>query len=142
MSANPATETVSGPTIIVRAGNPILAVVTALIIGLGAFFGGMYFERSKRADYTVRVAGVPDTVSVKGAPERIQVSGNVSGIPNEIMFKGTSLENILPKGIDVRTAAIAQDQSGYVVVTPEGGIYRVYQVDVVYGYKWKAEKLN
>lgn len=89
------------PTVIVKAGSPTLTLLIALVIGLGAFFGGMYFERAKRADYTVRVIGVPDQIAVRGAPdnitvrgipERIQVAGGVQGIPDSITFKGTSLE--------------------------------------------------
>lgn len=135
-TSTPTTEHVSAPVIVVKASNPVLTLVTALIVGLGAFFGGMHFERSKRADYTVRVIGVPeqitvvgapDNITVAGIPEHIQVSGGVQGIPDSITFKGTSLEGILPKGVDVHTAATAViDNRHMLAVTPQGSVYMIY----------------
>ena len=128
------------PVIIVKTGNPAIPFVLALLIGAGAFFGGMLYEREKHADYSVRVSGVPSKVEMTGAPDAVRVSGNVSGIPQEILvkgamlegipkeitFKGTALDGILPKEIEVRTAAIAPTNDGaFIVVTPQGGLYLV-----------------
>jgi hypothetical protein len=147
-ASNSATKSPPSPTVIVKAGSPVLALVVALIIGLGAFYGGMYFERTKHADYTVRVSGVPERITVVGAPdnitvggipERIQIVGGVQGIPDSITLKGTSLEGILPKGVDVRTAATAVvDNRHILAVTPRGFVYMVYYSDIV---GWEVKQL-
>ncbi|MFH1748058.1 MAG: hypothetical protein ABIG44_13565 [Planctomycetota bacterium] len=126
------------PTIIVKAGNPAIPFVISLVIGLGAFWGGTYYERAMHADYSVRVDGVPNTVHVEGAPSRIDISGSVGGIPKEITFRGTALDGILPKEIQVHTAAaVALDTEHAVVVTPQGKIYVIY-----YSFGWNSKKMN
>jgi len=143
------------PTVVVKAGSPTLTLLIALVIGVAAFFGGQYFERAKRADYTLRVVGVPeritvvgapDNITVRGIPERIQVAGGVQGIPDSITFKGTSLEGILPKGLDVRTAATAAIDTRHIVaVTPQGTVYMIYFEETMPGLgtgigSWKVWK--
>lgn len=138
---NAPTASPQAPTVIVKAGNPLLTIVLSLLVGLAAFLGGVQLERNGRSDYTVRVVGVPERINVVGAPnsiavsgipERIEVAGGVQGIPDSITFKGASLEGILPKGVDVRTAATATIDNRHVLaVTPQGTVYMVYFEETV-----------
>ncbi|MGD8452202.1 MAG: hypothetical protein PVJ57_10325 [Phycisphaerae bacterium] len=114
------------PTITVKAGNAAVPFVLALLIGVVAFWGGTFYEREKHADYSVRVSGVPHEVQMTGAPDSIHVTGDISGIPREIAVKGTSLDGIVPKEIEVRTAAaIKVNERTVVAVTPQGEIYLI-----------------
>jgi len=136
--------------IIVKASNPVVPFLLATIVGAAAFVGGMYYEREVHADYTVRVVGVPDqihvlgapsNIAVSGVPERIELAGGVQGIPDSITFKGTSLEGILPKDVEVSTAALAQiDSRHFIAITPDGRIYLIYFAEEVPGTGYGAWK--
>jgi|GEM_PF-3367608 len=52
------------PTIVVKAGNPVLVLVLLVLIAAGAFLGGMLFEREKPVPATGAPAIAHTTMSV------------------------------------------------------------------------------